>query len=629
MGFRIEGRFVGMILLVMVAACGGGDDGGPAAPVVPPDDNDLQGTLTLLTGWWQDTGGEIASAEIPAGVAGVRLTVTTPGGTVNRDTSLTQDDLRAEFPLTLPAGPVARFTMEAVDAGGDVLYRGVYYHQVIAQADSFFLTMVPASDTTAPNLADDLTVVPRGNRDLEMTWAAATSGQETDLRAAYLVWATPAGQAPAALPSFATGAGETMTMLGDLLPGTSYDLLVRAVDSAGNISDGSARQTVTMPTEGGTLYVDVNTGRDAPDRGGPDDPFKTITYALTRTAGNASIIIRQGTYETETGEVFPLQLKPGIQLHGELQWNPTRPLTRLRVGGTSEAIIGAGWNSLSGLKMVNIRDDLAVAYFIDARESDLRLDFMAFDGNGGYTIDAVAAGQGAHIRSSYFTNLPQGNGVAVFGDDYSLVYDCRFSACGTGVAVWGHNAVIAACRMNDCLWGLIGGPGDDIHIIRSKMSGCEYGLQLDGMSSSVVGGCLILGSDYVGVQLADCASSLRIAECLVQNEDVTGIYVMRGSVTLFQNTLSCNRTNLYVNGPDLVIADHNEWRHNPPDVRTREEGMGPDGFCDISYDADYSGTPEPIWEPNLGMGGCTTFMVIPLYGGVQERDSLPERNLWR
>lgn len=26
MGFRIEGRFVGMILLVMVAACGGGQE---------------------------------------------------------------------------------------------------------------------------------------------------------------------------------------------------------------------------------------------------------------------------------------------------------------------------------------------------------------------------------------------------------------------------------------------------------------------------------------------------------------------------------------------------------------------------------------------------------------------------
>ncbi len=614
MGGRIWFWFIGLLLLVMVTACGDGDNGGPAAPVIPPGDNESeqQVVLTLLSGWWEGTGDEVPLAKIPEDVAGVRLTVMTAAGTVSRDTTLAQGDLRAEFSITLQAGTMTRFTMEAVDAGDELLYRGAYFHQVVAQADSFFLTMVPVSDTTAPDLSDNLTVVPRSNHDLELIWDPALIGRETDSLAAYLVWATQTSQTPTILPTAATGTGQNIIMLGDLQPGVSYDIVVRAVDRAGNVSDGTARQTCTMPIEGGDLYVDVNTGQDGPDRGGPDNPFKTITYALSRTDGNVVIFISQGTYDSESGEVFPLQLKPGIRLVGELQFGPLYPLTRLVIEVNSSTIVGAGWNFLSGLELVNRRDDHCDANFIDARVSDLSMQFMVFDGNGGYMSEAVQAGQWALIHNSIFKDLPQGSGIYVLGDEYSHVRSCWFHSCGSGVAASGSHVQVAGCKMYDCIWGVNCGSGEDFSILHNTMRGCENGLILTEMNNSLVAGCQILGSSSMGIQLTDCTSSLRISSCLVQNEEAIGIFVRRGSVTLFQNILSCNRTNLYVDGPDLVIADRNSWRHNPPDIRTRNQGMGLDGFCDISYDQSYSGTPMPVWEPCLGVGGCEFFMINPL-----------------
>lgn len=63
------------------------------------------------------------------------------------------------------------------------------------------------------------------------------------------------------------------------------------------------------------LYVDPQVGSDqAP--GTADQPFKTITQAIAQASAGTVIRLRPGTYSTETGEVFPIQLKPGISLRG-------------------------------------------------------------------------------------------------------------------------------------------------------------------------------------------------------------------------------------------------------------------------------------------------------------------------
>ncbi|MBF2029474.1 MAG: DUF1565 domain-containing protein [Oscillatoriales cyanobacterium C42_A2020_001] len=63
------------------------------------------------------------------------------------------------------------------------------------------------------------------------------------------------------------------------------------------------------------LYVDPESGSDQAS-GTEDQPFKTITQAITQAKVGTVIRLRAGTYSADTGEVFPLQMKPGISLRG-------------------------------------------------------------------------------------------------------------------------------------------------------------------------------------------------------------------------------------------------------------------------------------------------------------------------
>jgi parallel beta-helix repeat protein len=52
--------------------------------------------------------------------------------------------------------------------------------------------------------------------------------------------------------------------------------------------------------------------------GSQRSPFQTITQALQVAQPNTVLLLSVGTYSTETGETFPLVLKPGVTLQGNL-----------------------------------------------------------------------------------------------------------------------------------------------------------------------------------------------------------------------------------------------------------------------------------------------------------------------
>jgi parallel beta-helix repeat protein len=65
------------------------------------------------------------------------------------------------------------------------------------------------------------------------------------------------------------------------------------------------------------LYVDSTQGTDSPAAGDHEtQPFRTITYALTQSSPGTVIQLATGEYTEETGEAFPLKIKPGITLRG-------------------------------------------------------------------------------------------------------------------------------------------------------------------------------------------------------------------------------------------------------------------------------------------------------------------------
>ncbi len=76
----------------------------------------------------------------------------------------------------------------------------------------------------------------------------------------------------------------------------------------------------TAPTTAQTTTHHVNPikGLDR-NAGTPEQPFKTITHALGRAQPGHLIQLSPGTYDRNSGERFPLQLKPGITLQGNIE----------------------------------------------------------------------------------------------------------------------------------------------------------------------------------------------------------------------------------------------------------------------------------------------------------------------
>jgi hypothetical protein len=65
-------------------------------------------------------------------------------------------------------------------------------------------------------------------------------------------------------------------------------------------------------------FVNPSTGNDKTGNGSISAPWRTISQALEASPSNSVIILSPGTYSVQSGEVFPLMLKPGIAIQGNI-----------------------------------------------------------------------------------------------------------------------------------------------------------------------------------------------------------------------------------------------------------------------------------------------------------------------
>ncbi|MEY3223337.1 MAG: hypothetical protein RLZZ203_2193, partial [Cyanobacteriota bacterium] len=75
------------------------------------------------------------------------------------------------------------------------------------------------------------------------------------------------------------------------------------------------RQTISQVNQ---LFVSSSLGNDKTGNGTAIAPWQTITQALEASPPNSVIILAPGTYSAKTGEVFPLMLKPGVAIQGDI-----------------------------------------------------------------------------------------------------------------------------------------------------------------------------------------------------------------------------------------------------------------------------------------------------------------------
>lgn len=93
----------------------------------------------------------------------------------------------------------------------------------------------------------------------------------------------------------------------------SYKISIMACVIAGVIAFPLVRDVWASP---GNLYVDATHGSDVPGAGSSENPYKTITYALSVAVTGDVIKVRPGVYDADLGEDFPISMRPGIDLEG-------------------------------------------------------------------------------------------------------------------------------------------------------------------------------------------------------------------------------------------------------------------------------------------------------------------------
>ncbi|MBW4616867.1 MAG: DUF1565 domain-containing protein [Desmonostoc vinosum HA7617-LM4] len=91
------------------------------------------------------------------------------------------------------------------------------------------------------------------------------------------------------------------------------------VNAGVTYSEGTASNlTAQAPTTATVIYVNSATGADTAGAGTTEAaPYKSISFALSQAQPGTIIQLAPGTYNQESGETFPLTLKPGVTLRGD------------------------------------------------------------------------------------------------------------------------------------------------------------------------------------------------------------------------------------------------------------------------------------------------------------------------
>jgi parallel beta-helix repeat protein len=195
--------------------------------------------------------------------------------------------------------------------------------------------------------------------------------------------------------------------------------------------------TAQAPLNARVLYVNPAAGFDGTERGADTTPFRTITYALQLAQPGTIVQLVPGTYSRDTGEVFPLVLRPGVSLRGD---SSTKGQTVLIVGsGTyisptfarQNVTVQALENSeLIGVTVTNtsIR---GTAVWIEAGNPVIRNSTFSNSLRDGIFVTGTA---NPRIEGNIFTKN-DGNGISIARTAQGEIRGNVFQDTGFGIAV--------------------------------------------------------------------------------------------------------------------------------------------------------------------------------------------------
>ncbi len=202
----------------------------------------------------------------------------------------------------------------------------------------------------------------------------------------------------------------------------------QAQDSPFEIAQASQNSTV--------LHVNAQTGNDT-GSGTESVPFRTLTQALRQAPPNSLLKLAPGTYSQQSGEVFPLELKPGIVIQGDasdrgqsiiIQGSGlflSKTFARQQV-----TLLGADRATLQGVTVSNPNPQ-GYGLWIESSSPIIRDSTFTGSGHDGVSI----VGNSAPLLSNNYFYSNGANGITIYGTSRPELKENIFEKTGFGINI--------------------------------------------------------------------------------------------------------------------------------------------------------------------------------------------------
>lgn len=199
----------------------------------------------------------------------------------------------------------------------------------------------------------------------------------------------------------------------------------------------SQSQSQNQPQEQPQLWVNPQMGNDATADGSEQAPFRTLTRALEQARSQTVIQLSSGTYSEQTGEVFPILLKPGVTVQGNpdalgsgitIQGNGSYQSPSL--GRQNVTVVGAHQAILSGITITNpaLRGQ---GVWLETGSAILQNNTITGNAQTGVM---VAGSSSAQLDGNLFL-LNRSSGLTVAGSAQPTIQRNRFQRTTTGILI--------------------------------------------------------------------------------------------------------------------------------------------------------------------------------------------------
>jgi parallel beta-helix repeat protein len=225
----------------------------------------------------------------------------------------------------------------------------------------------------------------------------------------------------------------SLTSLTTALPSTSSNIAVAQISSMSKdkiISENSISQV-------NVLFVNPSIGNDQKTNGSESTPLKTITQALRIAKDNTVIKLAKGTYSAETGEQFPLILKQGVSIEGDISDRGKEIIIQgggeylsRYYGSKNIGIVATGNSKLAGVTVTN-PNPRGYGMWIELDRPVLEQNTFTGSTQDGVAVMGKAAPK---IHNNYFYQNGA-NGITVSGKSQPEIKENIFQDTGFGINI--------------------------------------------------------------------------------------------------------------------------------------------------------------------------------------------------